>query len=55
MEKQQVIKALQRAIASIRRNRSNDAIKDLHILIADLERKIKQDDFDGEYLLDDPN
>ncbi len=55
MEKQEVIKVLQKAISSIRKNRNNDAIKDLHILIADLERKIKQDDFDSEYILDDPN
>ena len=55
MEKQQVIKVLQRAISSIRTNRSSDAITDLHILITDLQRRIKEDDFDGEYLIDEPN
>jgi hypothetical protein len=55
MEKQEVIKVLRRAISSIRNHRSNDAIKDLHILIVDLERRIKEDDFDNERYLDNPN
>lgn len=55
MEKQQVVKVLQRAISSIRKNRTSDAITDLHILITDLQRRIKEDDFDGEYLIDEPN
>ncbi|MGB6301915.1 MAG: hypothetical protein WBF90_37875 [Rivularia sp. (in: cyanobacteria)] len=55
MEKQQVIKVLQRAISSIRQNRGSDAIKDLHILVTDLERRIKEDDYDNEYVQDEPN
>lgn len=55
MDKAQVVKVLKRAISSIRENRKNDAINDLHILITDLERRIKEDDFDSEYLLDEPN
>lgn len=55
MDKAQVVKVLKRAITSIRQNRNNDAIRDLHILITDLERRIKEDDFDGEYVLDEPN
>lgn len=55
MDKTTVIKVLRKAISNIRKNRSNDAITDLHILIMDLERRIKEDDFDSEYLLDEPN
>ena len=55
MDKAQVVKVLKRAISSIRENRKNDAINDLHILITDLERRIKEDDIDSEYLLDEQN
>ena len=55
MEKQQVVKVLQRAISNIRKNRSSDAITDLHILITDLQRRIKEDDFDRGYFIDEPN
>ncbi|AFY55918.1 hypothetical protein Riv7116_3463 [Rivularia sp. PCC 7116] len=49
MDKAEVIKVLQKAISYIRENRKNDAIKQLHILQEDLERRIKEDDFDNEY------
>jgi hypothetical protein len=55
MDKAQVVKVLKRTMSSIRDNRKNDAINDLHILISDLERRIKEDDFDAEYILDEPN
>lgn len=55
MEKAQVVKVLKKTISKIRENRKNDAISDLHILITDLERRIKEEDFDAEYLQDEPN
>ncbi|MBV6623880.1 MAG: hypothetical protein KI793_13255 [Rivularia sp. (in: Bacteria)] len=49
MDKAEVVKVLQKAISYIRENRRSDAIKELHILQDDLERRIKEDDFDNEY------
>ncbi|MEO1432313.1 MAG: hypothetical protein AAFV71_25255 [Cyanobacteria bacterium J06633_8] len=49
MDKAEVIKVLQTVILYIRQNRKSDAIKELQILQEDLERRIKEDDFDNEY------
>ena len=48
MDNQVIIKIVQRAISSIRKNRSNDAIDQLQQLIMELERRVKEDDYQND-------
>ncbi len=48
MDKQVTIKIVQRAISSIRKNRSDDAINQLQQLVMELERRVREDDYQND-------
>ena len=48
MDNQVIIKIVQRAISSIRKNRSDDAINQLQQLVMQLERRVKEDDYQND-------